>query len=88
MGQEADSDSNNKDIDAEDVGATLLCGQPAAMDSACTPNATSLMKRWNQSIPNTRNQAKSSSLGGGAYFDSVCTVSDSVCKPQLQWKDP
>ncbi len=30
---------------------------------------------------NPRNQAKSACLGGGAN-------SDSVCKPQLEWKDP
>ena len=51
------SDSICKEIDAEDVGAMTPCGLPAAMDSAPTPNATSLMQLWNQLIPNPTNQA-------------------------------
>ncbi len=35
-----------KDIDIEDVADTPLYGQPAAIDSAPTPNATSMMKLW------------------------------------------
>ncbi len=67
----ADSDSICKMIDAEGVGATTLCGLLAAMDAAPTPNATSPMKLWNQSIPNPRNQARSASSGGGALLDSI-----------------
>ncbi len=43
-GRGVDSDFINEDIDAEDVGANTLCGQLAAMDSAPTLKATSLMK--------------------------------------------
>ena len=34
------------------------------------------MQLWNQSIPNPRNQARSSSSGGGADFDSISKVID------------
>ncbi len=40
----ADLDSICKEIDAEDEGATTSCGLPAAMDSAPTPNAASLVQ--------------------------------------------
>ncbi len=46
-----------------------------------TPNATSPITLRNQLIPNPRNQVGSASLGGKAD-------SDSMCKLQLQWKDP
>ncbi len=72
LGGGADSDAICKDIDAEDVGATTLRGRLAAMDSAPTPNATSPMQLWNQSILNPRNQARSASLGGGVDSDAIC----------------
>ncbi len=46
------------------------------MDSAPTPNATSLMQLRNQSIPNPRNQARSASSRGGADYDSICKEID------------
>ncbi len=36
-------DSNSEDIDANDAGVTTLCVLLAAIDSAPTPKATSLM---------------------------------------------
>ncbi len=54
----ADSDSICKDIDAEDLEATTLYDLPAVMDSAPTPNVSSVMPLWNSSISNLRNQAK------------------------------
>ncbi len=67
-----DSYSICKDIDAEDIGTATLCGQLATMDSAPSPNATSPIQLWNQSVPNPRNQARSASSGGGTDSDSVC----------------
>ncbi len=68
----ADSDIICKDIDAEDLGAATLCGKPTAMNSAPTPNATSPMPLWNQSISNTRNKARSESLGEKADSNAIC----------------
>ncbi len=45
-----------------------LCGLPAAMDSAPTPNATSPIELWNQLNP--------ARLGGGADLDSICKEID------------
>ncbi len=39
---------------AEDIGAITECGQPAGIYSAPTPNATSLMKLWDQSISKSK----------------------------------
>ncbi len=71
-GEGADSDSICKEIDAEDVGATTPCDLPAVMDSAPTPDATSLMQIWNPSIPNPRNQGRSES----DEFYSICKEID------------
>ncbi len=54
LGKGADSDSVCKEIDVEDVGAMTLCGLPAAIDSAPTPNATSPIQLGDQLIPNPR----------------------------------
>ncbi len=70
LGQGADFDCVCKDIHAKDVGAMTRCVQMAATDSAATPNATALMKLWNQSFQNPRNHARSASLGGGVDYDS------------------
>ncbi len=72
MGEGTDSDFISKEIDVEDVGAMTPCGQLATMDSDPTPNVSSPLQLWNQSIQNPRNQARSTSLGEGADSDSVC----------------
>ncbi len=42
-----------------------------AMNSTPTQKATSPMQLWNLSIPNSRNQARSASSGGGADSDPI-----------------
>ncbi len=66
LGAGTDSDSICKEMGVEDVGAMTPCGKPDAMDSAHTPNTTSPMQLWNQSISSPRNQSRSAGLGEGA----------------------
>ncbi len=70
LGGGSDSNSNNKNIEAEDVRDITPFGWLDTMESAPTLNAASPMKLQNQSILNPGNQARSGSLGGGADYDS------------------
>ncbi len=56
--REHESVSDLEDINAKDAGSTTPCGQPAAMDSAPAPKATSPMKLRNSSNRNFGPEAK------------------------------